>query len=169
MSLRSGNGMFIFALNIVYSCMYRACGACQNMCCVIQDCENPNWAPPELLNPFCSINPSTDNKLTDSLSLFQAEKIDVYSFGMLAWELVHGIPPWSTLNDRELIETIVLNFRRPPMLRIENTPAFTALTNLIYDCLSYEPCHRPVFRSITSTLNKLVSTMRLSSERGIFR
>lgn len=80
---------------------------------------------------------------------FYDEKVDVYSFGILLWELVTGLPPYNNEVSTELTRQIVEQNRRPPIP--PDTP--TPLKKLIESCWEGLPSKRPSFHQIVADLS----------------
>ena len=86
-----------------------------------------------------------------------SKEADIYSFGMIMWELITGrIPFWDQNNDIELIVKICKNFR-PPI--IKNTPK--GYTELMQKCWDSSPNKRPTSLDI---LEGLLNIERVEKE-----
>jgi len=76
------------------------------------------------------------------------EKIDIYSFGMIMWEIFTRSLPWAGRNFSEVRAVVSAGTERPPMPR-DAPPDFA---RLIEDCWAHEPDNRP---SAADVLHKL--------------
>nr|POF05612.1 putative serine/threonine-protein kinase [Quercus suber] len=100
------------------------------------------WMAPELLN-------SEDNMVT--------EKVDVYSFGIVMWELLTGEEPFAKMRSEELIAGIIKGDLRP---EIPNwcDPAWRSLME---SCWSSDPNSRPAFSEIAKELRTMSAALNI--------
>jgi len=90
------------------------------------------WMAPEILT---------------SMPLYD-EKVDVYSFGIVLWELLTGEEPYDNMENNEIINSVV-NFQ----LRPEVPEGISEqLSSLIISCWSHDPSDRPSFQQICNFL-----------------
>ncbi|KAK8550156.1 hypothetical protein V6N12_038884 [Hibiscus sabdariffa] len=89
------------------------------------------WMAPELLNGSSSL---------------VSEKVDVFSFGIVMWELLTGEEPYSDLHYGAIIGGIVSNTLRPPVPECCD-PEWRSLMER---CWSAEPSERPNFTEIAN-------------------
>ena len=82
-----------------------------------------------------------------------SEKADVYSFGILLWQMARDKIPFKGLSKEEFIELVVHQGERPKLDRSWPTP-FTAL---LKQCWDADPLKRPSFTMIVMELNKLLA------------
>ncbi|KVH95081.1 Armadillo repeat-containing protein 3 and Serine/threonine-protein kinase CTR1 [Cynara cardunculus var. scolymus] len=101
----------------------------------------PEWMAPEVLRN----EPSN-------------EKCDVYSFGVILWELATLRIPWTEMNSMQVVGAVGFQYRH---LDIPET-VDPAVSRIITDCWHPEPQSRPSFREIIARLKTLG---RLSVER----
>lgn len=80
------------------------------------------------------------------------EKVDVYSFGLILWEMLTNSVPFQGLESAQVIYTVVVQQSRPPIP--ENTPPY--LSKLIMQCWSPDPNERPSFEKIVPLFEKSV-------------
>ncbi|KAG9157508.1 hypothetical protein Leryth_010339 [Lithospermum erythrorhizon] len=96
------------------------------------------WLAPELLNGSSSL---------------VSEKVDVYSFGIVLWELLTGEEPYADLHYGTIIGGIVSNTLRPPIPE-SCDPDWRSLMER---CWSSEPPERPNFTEIAVNLRAMSS------------
>ncbi|KAL5977503.1 hypothetical protein ACLOJK_021850 [Asimina triloba] len=89
------------------------------------------WMAPELLN-------GSSNKVS--------EKVDVFSFGIVMWEILTGEEPYANMHYGAIIGGIVSNTLRPPI------PSFCdpEWRRLMEQCWAPDPTARPSFTEIVS-------------------
>ncbi|XP_027126629.1 RAF-like serine/threonine-protein kinase PRAF isoform X1 [Coffea arabica] len=98
------------------------------------------WMAPELLNGSSNL---------------VSEKVDVYSFGIVMWELVTGEEPYADLHYGAIIGGIVSNTLRPPVPE-SCDPDWKSLMER---CWSAEPSERPSFTEIANELRLMASKL----------
>ncbi|KAJ0030615.1 hypothetical protein Pint_14703 [Pistacia integerrima] len=96
------------------------------------------WMAPELLNGSSSL---------------VSEKVDVFSFGIVLWELLTGEEPYADLHYGAIIGGIVSNTLRPPVPE-SCDPEWRSL---IERCWSSEPAERPNFTEIANELRSMAA------------
>ncbi|XP_010925411.1 serine/threonine-protein kinase EDR1 isoform X2 [Elaeis guineensis] len=94
----------------------------------------PEWMAPEVLRN----EPSN-------------EKCDVYSFGVILWELATLRMPWSGMNPMQVVGAVGFQNRRLDIPK-EVDPV---LAQIISDCWESEPSKRPSFAQLMSSLKQL--------------
>ncbi|PUZ77965.1 hypothetical protein GQ55_1G415600 [Panicum hallii var. hallii] len=100
------------------------------------------WMAPELLS---------------GKSNMVSEKIDVYSFGIVMWELLTGEEPYSDMRAAEIIGGIVNDSLRP-QIPSWCDPEWKALME---SCWSSDPTGRPSFTDISQRLRKMAAAMNV--------
>ncbi|KAL6843887.1 hypothetical protein ACP4OV_026458 [Aristida adscensionis] len=98
----------------------------------------PEWMAPEFLRG----EPSN-------------EKCDVYSFGVILWELLTMQQPWNGLGPAQVVGAVAFQNRRLPIPKDTNPE----LAALVESCWDDDPRQRPSFSSIVDTLKKLLKAM----------
>jgi serine/threonine protein kinase len=79
-------------------------------------------------------------------------KADVYSYGIILWELHAGKKPFDGLNRELFYERVVHGGERPPMLKKWPEELKTLLT----DCWSADIEVRPSFREIVNKIDEML-------------
>ncbi|CAI9088040.1 OLC1v1022269C1 [Oldenlandia corymbosa var. corymbosa] len=94
------------------------------------------WMAPELLN-------GSSNKVS--------EKVDVFSFGIVLWEILTGEEPYANMHYGAIIGGIVSNQLRPTI------PSFCdpEWRRLMEQCWAPDPIARPSFREIAARLRSM--------------
>ncbi|CAL9118841.1 unnamed protein product [Musa acuminata var. zebrina] len=84
-----------------------------------------------------------------------SEKVDVFSFGVMMWEILTGEEPYADLHYGAIIGGILSNTLRPPV------PEFcgSEWRLLMEQCWSAEPQERPSFTEITNRLRSMAASI----------
>ncbi|CAB5314290.1 unnamed protein product [Rhizophagus irregularis] len=82
-----------------------------------------------------------------------ADNSDVYSVGVLMWQISSGYQPYRNENYDVSLAISIINGRREKI--IDGTPA--EYSKLYTECWKYEPHERPNMQDIVSTLKSLIS------------
>lgn len=98
------------------------------------------WMAPELLNGSSSM---------------VSEKVDVFSFGIVMWELLTGEEPYASMHYGAIIGGIVNNTLRPPIPK----GCDPSWRSLMESCWSADPSMRPTFTEITFGLRAMASML----------
>ncbi|XP_010244776.1 PREDICTED: uncharacterized protein LOC104588515 isoform X2 [Nelumbo nucifera] len=98
------------------------------------------WMAPELLNGSSNL---------------VSEKVDVFSFGIVMWELLTGEEPYADLHYGAIIGGIVSNTLRPPVPETCD-PEWRSLMER---CWSSDPSERPSFTEIANQLRSMAANL----------
>jgi len=98
------------------------------------------WMAPELLN-------GSSNKVS--------EKVDVFSFGIVMWELLTGDEPYADMHYGAIIGGIVSNTLRPPVPNWCD-PSWRSLME---QCWSADPTARLTFTEIVNELRAMAASL----------
>ena len=97
-----------------------------------------------------------------------SKEIDVYSFGILFWEILTGKIPFQELKeikDTYDIEKMIINGYRPPLdILPDDTPL--CIIEIINDCWNATPSKRPTLGRIISILT-IILQLNISNEQEI--
>ncbi|XP_024396473.1 RAF-like serine/threonine-protein kinase PRAF isoform X1 [Physcomitrium patens] len=99
------------------------------------------WMAPELLN---------------GSSTLVTEKVDVFSFGIVMWELLTGEEPYANMHYGAIIGGIVNNTLRPSI----PTWCDPLWKSLMERCWSAEPASRPSFSEVASELRLMAAALQ---------
>jgi len=84
-----------------------------------------------------------------------SEKVDLYGFGIMLWEMYTGKLPWSDKNYHQMIHTVAVRNERPPVT--QDIPR--ELVQIIEECWHPLPQKRPRFQDLKSTFKELARTV----------
>jgi serine/threonine protein kinase len=76
---------------------------------------------------------------------------DVYSFGVLLWQMYSGERPWAGLGPAGVVQKVVHN--REVLPAPAGMPQ--ALADLVGSCCAWQPAARPTFEEVLSALGRL--------------
>ncbi|XP_010251399.1 PREDICTED: serine/threonine-protein kinase TNNI3K-like isoform X2 [Nelumbo nucifera] len=82
--------------------------------------------------------------------------VDVFSFGLILYEMIEGIPPFHPKSSEEAVKMICLEGKRPP-LKSKSRSYPPDLKELIEECWVPESVARPTFSEIIVRLDKIVA------------
>ena len=80
------------------------------------------------------------------------DKVDIYSFGLILWELIRGDLPYDDIGWNYCIEEAILNGERP---RIVPGSCPRAWQYLIKACWHAEPTERPDIQDVVASLDRI--------------
>ncbi|PKK77787.1 kinase-like protein [Rhizophagus irregularis] len=89
------------------------------------------------------------------------KKSDIYSLGVLLWEISSGYPPYSKIPIHNLVYKINTGFREQP---ITDTPS--AYVELYEKCWDDNPSLRPTIEEVFFTLQKISQQINANNENG---
>ena len=84
-----------------------------------------------------------------------SEKVDLYGFGIMLWEMYTGKLPWSDKNYHQMIHTVAVRNERPPIT--PNIPR--ELVQIIEGCWHPVPQKRPLFSDLKNMFRELENTV----------
>ncbi|KAF0551475.1 kinase-like protein [Gigaspora margarita] len=90
------------------------------------------------------------------------KKSDIYSFGVILWEISSGKPPFQNIETTSMISHIFQGKREVP---IKDTPS--KYIELYKNCWDSDPNNRPETRAILYTLEQIISIATLSENNEI--
>jgi len=91
------------------------------------------------------------------------ESSDVYSFGIVLWEILTRQEPFSQFRALDEFRTAVCVRHERPIIPAD---ALDSLHRLIEKCWDKEPARRPTFREIVAALDHIIVEAAISDRRG---
>lgn len=82
--------------------------------------------------------------------------VDAYSFGLIVYEMIEGIPPFHPKPAEEALKLMCLEGKRP-QFKIKTKSYPPDLKELIEECWDPEPEVRPTFSQVIARLDKIVA------------
>ncbi|GBC52592.2 uncharacterized protein OCT59_028773 [Rhizophagus irregularis] len=101
---------------------------------------------------ICGIIPFVDPRSLNDHDYKLNEKSDVYSIGVLMWQISSGIRPFSDLNYDAGLMLSIVNGKREEI--IDNTPI--EYSNLYSECWKDEPDERPYMQEVVLALKSII-------------
>ena len=83
------------------------------------------------------------------------EKADVYSFGIMAWQMARDKVPFKGMNRDEFMKAVVNGGDRPSLDKAWPV----GFNNLLTACWHFDPQCRPSFGQISTELTKLIEDL----------
>lgn len=83
------------------------------------------------------------------------EKADVFSYGIILWELLTRLPPYYGIDGTEVSIWVVKEDLRPEIKADHEWNAPTEFIQLMKRCWDREPSKRPLFNEIIDALNEI--------------
>ncbi|KAF0467212.1 kinase-like protein [Gigaspora margarita] len=105
-----------------------------------------------------------DPQCFENLSYKRSKKSDIYSFGVILWEISSGRPPFQSLNPYGIVINISKGKRE---IRIKGTPSL--YIQLYEKCWNYNPNQRPELEEISrklEDLHKLIKCNTIKSSKN---
>ncbi|EGC28777.1 hypothetical protein DICPUDRAFT_159737 [Dictyostelium purpureum] len=91
------------------------------------------------------------------------EKADVYSFGIILWEILTKEAPYSHHKDYDIFFNAICHERERPPIPIDTLPS---LRHLIQICWDHNPQNRPSFSEILFRLNEILIDCAIDLDDG---
>jgi serine/threonine protein kinase len=83
---------------------------------------------------------------------------DVYSFGILAWQVVALQTPFANFDANAHFDRVVLKGRRPPRSALHSLPKL--LQRMVKECWSANPSERPTFQQVCTQIESELVSMK---------
>lgn len=80
------------------------------------------------------------------------EKVDVYSYGILIWQMARDKVPFKGLNKDEFLKNVSIGGERPKL----DSSWPSGFSSLLTKCWHQDPSQRPSFCHIVEELNRLI-------------
>ncbi|XP_044476619.1 serine/threonine/tyrosine-protein kinase HT1-like [Mangifera indica] len=136
-NLLLGEDMCVKVADFGISCLESQCGSAKGFTGTYR------WMAPEMIK-----------------EKHHTKKVDVYSFGIVLWELLTALTPFENMTPEQAAFAVCQKNARPPLP--PTCPA--AFSHLINHCWSTNPDKRPHFNEIVSTLESYLTSVEEDPE-----
>lgn len=136
-NLLLGEDMCVKVVDFGISCLESQCGSAKGFTGTYR------WMAPEMIK-----------------EKHHTKKVDVYSFGIVLWELLTGLTPFDNMTPEQAAYAVSYKNARPPL----PPECPWAFSNLINRCWSSNPDKRPHFDEIVSILEKYTESLKQDPE-----
>ncbi|GLI60477.1 hypothetical protein VaNZ11_002636 [Volvox africanus] len=103
-------------------------------------------------NPEVGTAPYVAPEVFDAQNLVITDRVDVYAFGILLWEMLAGRRPWEGHNQVIVALLVAMHQRRPPLGLLSEERCPPKLRSLIHACWDPDPARRPAAAEIVKAL-----------------
>ncbi|KXZ53739.1 hypothetical protein GPECTOR_6g656 [Gonium pectorale] len=88
----------------------------------------------------------------DTFNFSISDRLDVYAFGVILWEMLAGRRPWEGLSHVAIACKVALHRARPPIRDLPASRCPPKLVSLLHECWEAVPARRPAAAEIVKTL-----------------
>ncbi|KAG2447105.1 hypothetical protein HYH02_007854 [Chlamydomonas schloesseri] len=81
-----------------------------------------------------------------------SDRADIYSFGVVLWEMLTGVRPWSGVNMLQIAVAVTMRQERPPLSLLAPPRCPARLAQLVAHCWESDPRRRPAAAEVVKTL-----------------
>ena len=125
---------------------------------------------PEVLNAGTPLaTPLATHTRSGTTTAVYDERADVYSFGLLLWEVAHVRVPWANVEGRQVAFVLAPSGQRPP-LTPDSSPSlatvYEPLAHLIASCWHKDPAQRPSMAACAQELGRLLQLLTAPAGSG---
>ncbi|KAK2442862.1 Serine/threonine-protein kinase ht1 [Trifolium repens] len=136
-NLLLGEDMCVKVADFGISCLESQCGSAKGFTGTYR------WMAPEMIK-----------------EKHHTKKVDVYSFGIVLWELLTALTPFDNMTPEQAAFAVSYKNARPPL----PSECPWAFSNLINRCWSSNPNKRPHFVEIVSILESFIKSLELDPD-----
>jgi serine/threonine protein kinase len=97
-----------------------------------------------------------------ALKLPYTEKVDVYSFSIMLWQMARDRVPFNGWTKAEFMKNVVIGKQRPKLDKTWPPP----FSNLLSACWDSEPTQRPDFKTILAQIDGLIYDIDVPDKKG---
>ncbi|EFJ39871.1 hypothetical protein VOLCADRAFT_100452 [Volvox carteri f. nagariensis] len=128
-------------------------------------------------NPEAGTTPYMAPELFDITNFFVTDRVDMYGFGVLLWEMLAGERPWLGLTQMQvpagrlreyvmwmvaIAVAVAVHSSRPPLHKLSDERCPLKIRTLIWNCWNSDPARRPAAAEAYKTLALVQETLEKS-------
>ncbi|KAG2444372.1 hypothetical protein HXX76_001128 [Chlamydomonas incerta] len=95
-----------------------------------------------------------------------SDRADIYSFGVILWEMLTGLRPWADVNMLQIAVSVTMRQERPPLALLAPPRCPARLAALVAHCWEPDPRRRPAAAEVVKSLALVQQELTMATSSG---